>query len=575
MGPGYKTDDCYFYYNSICSKGYDCPYRHEAAARGSDVTCYYWQTVGCTRPNCSFRHSELSNPAQGAYRHTELSNPAQGERSSKQCFWELQSMGCQKTQCPFMHVKPRHHQIQTEGVKHPDCGSIIVNKKKLEDLQQILPVHVVPSETAEKNKPRRVVVPPGTGGLARRAVTGGIKKRLGVLGLVKNRLGSKGEEINNTRESSPDLGEESLEEIELRNTAIKTIDLRNRLDTKESVRSPSPKINFRPAVIKMKKSKKSRKESTKHEEKTKKKKRNEMLRISENEEFLKFTEKDVVSSRFIRTRPELDLPSASDYSDLDTPHGSPDPELISVISRTNGMHADTRIFSKSAKARLGKRKADTSVDSLTKSKILQVPRTTEKGLDVQRVERRPVSYAARVFGGLVSSKKLENESEPVETKTIRLVDKDEESSTEDLLPAKSISVSPGKVSKKEKNREKSKLRKRSISQESENNPSPKKRKKEKKPKKEKKAERKGKSEKGEKKMKKSKEGKKRRISRDSSKSPSPPPGVHRALSSDKLRPEDNKVKADEAELEEETKAENTAGRGEEDIMKQFEDFINE
>jgi len=39
----------------------------------------------------------------------------------------------------------------------------------------------------------------------------------------------------------------------------------------------------------MKKSKKSRKESTKHEEKTKKKQRNEMLRISENEEFLKFT----------------------------------------------------------------------------------------------------------------------------------------------------------------------------------------------------------------------------------------------------------------------------------------------
>ena len=110
---------------------------------------------------------------------------------------------------------------------------------------------------------------------------------------------------------------------------------------------------------------------------------------------------------------------------------------------------------------------------------------------------------------------MENESEPVETKTIRLVDKDE-----DLHPAKSISVSPGKVSKKEKTREKSKLRKRSISQESENNPSPKKRKKEKKPKKEKKAERKGKSEKGEKKIKKKgREGKKRRINKDSSKSP--------------------------------------------------------
>ena len=37
---------------------------------------------------------------------------------------------------------------------------------------------------------RRVVVPPGTGGLARRAVTGGIKKRLGVLGNRDNCYGT-------------------------------------------------------------------------------------------------------------------------------------------------------------------------------------------------------------------------------------------------------------------------------------------------------------------------------------------------------------------------------------------------
>jgi len=72
---------------------------------------------------------------------------------------------------------------------------------------------------------------------------------------------------------------------------------------------------------------------------------------------------------------ESDLPSASDYSDVETPHGSPDPELISVMSKTSGMHADTNAFSKSVKVRLGKRKAERSespeIEILSHKQVLQ------------------------------------------------------------------------------------------------------------------------------------------------------------------------------------------------------------
>ena len=70
-----------------------------------------------------------------------------------------------------------------------DSGSIIVNPAKLERLQKLLPVKVVEEQRVGEDGVKRMVVPPGAGQIARRAVTGGIKNRLGGSDSIKNRLG--------------------------------------------------------------------------------------------------------------------------------------------------------------------------------------------------------------------------------------------------------------------------------------------------------------------------------------------------------------------------------------------------
>ena len=35
--------DCYFYYYSSCSRGQDCPFRHEPLALSNETVCTYWR----------------------------------------------------------------------------------------------------------------------------------------------------------------------------------------------------------------------------------------------------------------------------------------------------------------------------------------------------------------------------------------------------------------------------------------------------------------------------------------------------------------------------------------------------
>ncbi|ESN92346.1 hypothetical protein HELRODRAFT_89617, partial [Helobdella robusta] len=81
-----QPDDCYFYYYSNCSKGAECKFRHEEAARGSEVTCRLWKEGKCFHQGCTFRHMII-----------------QKDRSQIPCYWQSQPSGCQKQHCPFLH----------------------------------------------------------------------------------------------------------------------------------------------------------------------------------------------------------------------------------------------------------------------------------------------------------------------------------------------------------------------------------------------------------------------------------------------------------------------------------------
>jgi len=87
-----KNDDCYFFYYSSCSKGDDCPFRHEASALGNETVCSYWQQGACSKVRCGFRHMELKK-----------------NRSMIACYWESQPGGCRKSHCPFSHSQVRQN----------------------------------------------------------------------------------------------------------------------------------------------------------------------------------------------------------------------------------------------------------------------------------------------------------------------------------------------------------------------------------------------------------------------------------------------------------------------------------
>merc|ERR1719357_848183 len=102
-----------------------------------------------------------------------------------------------------------------KAVKRLDSGSIIVNPAKLNKVAQFMPVSV--------EEGRRVIVPAGAGGVVRRAVTGGIKTRLG--------------EVKKVQDQHEEEVEYDPEVLALRKEAAMKLDLRDRLE-----RSPRRRV---------------------------------------------------------------------------------------------------------------------------------------------------------------------------------------------------------------------------------------------------------------------------------------------------------------------------------------------
>ena len=168
---------------------------------------------------------------------------------------------------------------------------------------------------------RRLVVPAGSGHIARQTITGGIKARLGHTGGVKARLGL-------------DKEEENSEEELLRLSAMKTLDLRGRihkgerkvLETQEETAEEGVKrkelIKLRDKKIKELLEQQEMDRALYKAEKKLKKKEKKQLK---SQVTAVLSQADLSSSRrearrLASGRILEELPSASDYSDLDSPN---------------------------------------------------------------------------------------------------------------------------------------------------------------------------------------------------------------------------------------------------------------
>ena len=245
-----------------------------------------------------------------------------------------------------------------------------MNPAKLEKVQKILDVTTLEEEEKESGV-RRLLVPAGSGALARQAVTGGIKARLGHKGGVKARLGL----------------ELDSEEEDLRRSAIKTLDLRSRIDgriiiNRKVIETDSGDTGDVEEESEGGAKKQRRKEKIllreRKIEKMKEKLRLDKMMLKAEKKVRKQQGRDRMKSRVaavidnvsLSRRTIEDLPSASDYSDLESPDEgngsvdgnvcliriSSDGAVLKVISRTDKagvMRSDVLRDKLSAKTRLG------------------------------------------------------------------------------------------------------------------------------------------------------------------------------------------------------------------------------
>lgn len=138
-------NDCHFFYNATCLKGDSCPFRHCEAAKATDITCTFWRQKTCTKPFCSFRHSEGVSQNKN--------------RAEIPCYWETQPVGCTKTACPFKHQNPRSEtpttstsdEVLAPGVDAPpspvvEVQPIVVNLAEDSDAEMTSPVKAITTE---------------------------------------------------------------------------------------------------------------------------------------------------------------------------------------------------------------------------------------------------------------------------------------------------------------------------------------------------------------------------------------------------------------------------------------------
>ncbi|XP_057307587.1 zinc finger CCCH domain-containing protein 11A-like [Hydractinia symbiolongicarpus] len=115
-------DDCYFFFNAGCSKGNQCVYRHQPAAKNTEMACPDWLKGNCVNKTCSLRHMVFDN------------------HSNVQCHWDMTPNGCLNTHCSFAHINKTNHGKLTAAIA-PSLDPVIVPSSEKTVLANVNAAH--------------------------------------------------------------------------------------------------------------------------------------------------------------------------------------------------------------------------------------------------------------------------------------------------------------------------------------------------------------------------------------------------------------------------------------------------
>eukprot|EP00163_Fabomonas_tropica_P009935 TRINITY_DN1986_c1_g1_i1.p1 TRINITY_DN1986_c1_g1~~TRINITY_DN1986_c1_g1_i1.p1 ORF type:complete len:432 (+),score=30.16 TRINITY_DN1986_c1_g1_i1:133-1428(+) len=139
--------DCVFFSRDSCSKGDECPFRHNGPASRNPVVCRFWKRdQNCTNSSCPYSHpasaagSSVSQRGASHYTGGHVPVAAERDRSTIPCYW-LANGGCSKgSECLYSHAGQGSSAITQTSI--PGSGGVradsTANVPAVKSLDEIL-----------------------------------------------------------------------------------------------------------------------------------------------------------------------------------------------------------------------------------------------------------------------------------------------------------------------------------------------------------------------------------------------------------------------------------------------------
>lgn len=139
----------------MCFQGNQCAFRHQPAARTTEVTCPDWIKGSCLKSNCGLRHISIDRTAR-----------PEKNKKAVPCYYDSQPSGCLNPKCSYMHKNstvPGNLQSQITASEVPSSDSPVQSVQQNEKaIFQIKPdiVTKIPPATPLPVLPEGAIIRP-------------------------------------------------------------------------------------------------------------------------------------------------------------------------------------------------------------------------------------------------------------------------------------------------------------------------------------------------------------------------------------------------------------------------------
>jgi len=137
-----KLQDCKFFLEGSCKKGFSCPFRHSEEAKNTNKPCFKWLKQQCASESCPYRHEALH--AEGSQQQAKPHpKPRPQQQPSpfdimlkKQQKQQKKQQQQQQQPSPFDMLKKQQKQQKKQQQQQPPAFDMLKKQQKQQKKQQ-------------------------------------------------------------------------------------------------------------------------------------------------------------------------------------------------------------------------------------------------------------------------------------------------------------------------------------------------------------------------------------------------------------------------------------------------------